>query len=191
MDYRFSWTFLSAALVFASCGTGVNQQQTQANGYRDLKGYFKQELVDISQQKPALYKTVTLNNQRDSVTINTPDSAQLQNLLQPFLEVDLNKPSLRDAYDTIVLPDQFTGKRSLLYKARNKATLPQEVILNVDSSQRIENVQMNKHVRNLVYEYQQHLEYQHNNHIRITTWQKIAFLPSKELDVKILLRAHN
>jgi len=191
MNERFSWIFLAAIFVLASCGTGVNQHQTAANGYRDLKGYFTQELVHISQQKPALYKTVTLNNQRDSITVSAPDSAQLQNLLQPFLEVDLNKPSLRDAYDTILLSDQFTGKRSLLYKAKKKVTIPQEVILNIDNNQQIESVQMNKHVHNLVYEYQQNLEYQHNKHIRITTWQKIAFLPSKELDVKILLRSNN
>ena len=181
MDYRF---LLVPALVFVSCDSNIRKQ---VNSYRDLKGYFKQELVDISQHKPALHKTVMLNNQHDSVTINNPDSVQLQNLFQPFLEIDLNKPSLRDAYDTVSLSDQFTGKHSLMYKARNKATLPQEVIMNIDSDQRIESIQMNKHVQNLVYEYQQHLEYQHNNHIRITTWQKIAFLPSKELDVKILI----
>lgn len=191
MDDRFSWIFLAAIVMLASCGTGVNQHQITANGYRDLKGYFTQELTYISQQKPALHKTVMLNSQQDSVTITTPDSVQLQNLLQPFLEVDLNKPSLRDAYDTILLSDQFTGKRSLLYKAKNKATLPQEVILNIDNTQQIESVQMNRHVHNLIYEYQQNLEYQHNKHIRITTWQKIAFLPSKELDVKILLRSNN
>jgi len=191
MDDRFSWIFLAAIFVLTSCGTGIDQHHTTANGYRDLKGYFTQELTHISQQKPALFKTVTLNNQRDSITVQAPDSLQLQNLLQPFLEVDLNKPSLRDAYDTILLSDQFTGKRSLLYKAKNKVTLPQEVILNINNMQQIESVQMNKHVHNLVYEYQQHLEYQHNKHIRITTWQKIAFLPSKELDVKILLRSNN
>ncbi|SFD29882.1 hypothetical protein SAMN05518672_1011507 [Chitinophaga sp. CF118] len=191
MDDRFSWILPMAIFALTSCGTGANQQQTPVTSYRDLKGYFKQELAFISQHKPVLYKTVTLNNQRDSVTINAPDSAQLQNLLQPFLEIDLNKPSLRDAYDTISLADQFTGKRSLLYKARNKITLPQEVILNINNTQQIENVQLNKHVLNLIYEYQQHLEYQHNKHIRITTWQKIAFLPSKELDVKILLRSNN
>ena len=56
---------------------------------------------------------------------------------------------------------------------------------------RPDDIDMNRHVHNLVYEYQQNLEYQHNKHIRITTWQKIAFLPSKELDVKILLRSNN
>jgi hypothetical protein len=191
MDDRLSWILPAAILSLASCGSGVSQHTVAANGYRDLKGYFTQELTHISQQKPSLYKTVTLNTQQDSVIVNAPDSAQLQNLLQPFLEVDLNKPSLSGAYDTILLSDQFSGKRSLLYKAKNKATLPQEVILDIDSTQQIKSVQINKHVHNLVYEYQQNLEYQRNKHIRITTGQKIAFLPSKELDVKILLRANN
>ena len=188
MDDRFSWTLLAVSFVFTACNSSGNQP-VQGSRYRDIKGYFQQELVHIEKAKPAMHKTVSLNEQRDSVTITTPDSAKLQNMLQPFLEVDLGKPSLRDAYDTILLPNQFTGKSSLMYRARNKNTIPQEVILNLDSEQHIESVQMNKHVRNLIYEYQQNLEYEHNRQIHINTWQKIAFLPSKELDVKILLTA--
>jgi hypothetical protein len=142
----------------------------------------------MSGNKPALQKTIIMNGKRDSLTITSPDSAQLQHLLAPFLEVDLNKPSLRGAYDTIMLADQFSGRHSLMYKARNTATVPQEVIMDIDSLQHITNVQMNKHVENLVYEYQQNLVYQQNKHIRIVTWQKIAFLPATELDVKVLLK---
>jgi hypothetical protein len=185
---RYSW-ILTILVAFTACTTpDTRPHQVSANGYRDIKGYFTQELSLISQHKPVLFKTVVLNERRDSTTINTPDSAQLHDLLQPFLETDLNKPSLRDAYDTILLADQFTGKQSLLYKAKDKTTIPQEVILNIDNKQQIQSIQLNKHVDNLVYEYQQHLEYEHNNHIRIVTRQKIAFLPSKELDVKVMLR---
>ena len=188
MDHRFSWTLVAVVSLFVSCGTGNSTRQGKEHAYRDLKGYFQEELNNINTQKPALQKTIVMNGLRDSLTIATPDSAQLQHLLAPFLEVDLNKPSLQGAYDTIVLADQFTGKRSLMYKARNTATVPQEVIMDIDNQQHITNVQMNKHVENLVYEYQQNLVYQHNKHIRIVTWQKIAFLPARELDVKVLLR---
>jgi len=184
--YSWIWILLVAA---AACNNGdTRPHQANISGYRDIKGYFIKELSLIRQQKPVLFKTVTLNEQRDSTTINTPDSAQLHDLLQPFLETDLNKPSLQDAYDTIRLADQFTGKQSLLYKAKDKSTPLQEVILNIDNNQQIQSVQLNKQVDNLVYEYQQHLEYEHNNHIRIITRQKIAFLPSRELDVKVMLR---
>ncbi|MVT06882.1 hypothetical protein [Chitinophaga tropicalis] len=187
---RFSWTLIALASLLASCS--ANTGSRHANGlYRDLKGYFQQELNNMEAHRPSLQKTVVLNGQRDSMTITTPDSSQLQHLLQPFLEADLNKPSLQGAYDTILLADQFTGKHSLMYKARNTSTVPQEVILDIDNNQRITNVQMNKHVRNLVYEYQQNLVYQQNKHIRIVTWQKIAFLPAKELDVKVLLKHQN
>jgi hypothetical protein len=184
---RFSWTLLTVTAFFISCNPTPGSRQV--NGlYRDLKGYFQQELRSIAGARPSIEKTVVLNGKRDSASISTPDSTQLQSLLQPFLEVDLNKPSMQGAYDTILLADQFTGERSLMYKARSAATVPQEVILNIDNNQRITNVQMNKHVRNLVYEYQQNLVYQHNKHIRIVTWQKIAFLPAHELDVKVLLK---
>jgi hypothetical protein len=188
MDDRFSWTLVAVVSLFVSCGTSDSGRQGKEHAYRDLKGYFHEELNNINTQKPALQETIVMNGLRDSLTITSPDSTQLQHLLAPFLEVDLNKPSLQGAYDTILLADQFTGKRSLMYKARNTATVPQEVIIDIDSQQHITNVQMNKHVENLVYEYQQNLVYQHNKHIRIVTWQKIAFLPARELDVKVLLR---
>lgn len=188
MDHRFSWTWVAAAVLLFSCDTGNNASQGKTQAYRDLKGYFQEELDNINVHKPALQKTIVMNGQRDSLTITSPDSTQLQHLLAPFLEVDLNKPSLQGAYDTILLADQFSGKRSLMYKARNTATVPQEVIMEIDSLQHITNVQMNKHVENLVYEYQQNLVYQHNKHIRIVTWQKIAFLPARELDVKVVLK---
>lgn len=188
MDHRFSWILVVVAVCVASCSNNKEGQQNTKLAYRDLKGYFQGELHHISGTKPALQKTIIMNGKRDSLTIATPDSAQLQHLLAPFLDVDLNKPSLQGAYDTILLADQFSGKRSLMYKARNTATVPQEVIMDIDSQQHITNVQMNKHVENLVYEYQQNLVYQQNKHIRIVTWQKIAFLPARELDVKVLLR---
>jgi hypothetical protein len=188
MDHRFSWVLMAIAVSFASCGTGKSDQRSAGHAYRDLKGYFQDELNNIRSSRPALQKTIVMNGQRDSLTITAPDSTQLKHLLAPFLDVDLNKPSLQGAYDTILLADQFSGTRSLMYKARNTATVPQEVIMDIDNHQHITNVQMNKHVENLVYEYQQNLVYQQNKHIRIVTWQKIAFLPARELDVKVLLR---
>ncbi|WP_343689842.1 hypothetical protein [Chitinophaga sp.] len=184
---KFFWTLLTGIIIISSCNIDSSPPPATGSGYRDLKGYFQGELNRLETQKPGLFKTVSLNTKHDSVTISAPDSLQLHNMLAPFMDVDLHKPSLQGAYDTILLADQFTGKRSLMYKAKDEATLPQEIILELDSAQQITAVQLNKHVRNLVYEYEQNLEYQHNHHIRITTRQRIAFLPEKELDIKIAM----
>lgn len=184
---KFFWTLLTGSILFSSCKTGSSTPSPTGSGYRDLKGYFQAELNGLEKQKPGLFKTVSLNTKRDSVTISAPDSLQLHNMLAPFMDVDLHKPSLQGAYDTILLADQFSGKRSLMYKAKEESTLPQEIILELDNAQHITAVQLNKHVRNLVYEYEQNLEYQQNHHIRITTRQHIAFLPEKELDIKIAM----
>ena len=184
---KFFWTLLTGTILISSCNSDTQPNRPHNSGYRDLKGYFQGELTGLEQQRPSIFKTVSLNDQQDSIFITTPDSLQLHNMLAPFMEVDLNKPSFQGAYDTILLADQFTGKHSLMYRAKNSATIPQEIILDMDNAQHITAVQLNKHVRNLVYEYQQNLVYQHNHQIRITTRQRIAFLPSKELDVKIAL----
>jgi hypothetical protein len=184
MNHRLTCTALLFCLL-AACVPDNGPRQPSA--YRDLKGYFQQELTGLQHSHVALQKTVRLNKNTDSVTINPADSAQLQRLLQPFMETDLTKPSLQGAYDTILLPDQFSGKSSLLYKARNPNTVPQEITLNLDSLQHIESVQISKHVHNLVYELQQNLVYQQHKRIHISSWQKIAFLSPRELDVNVQL----
>lgn len=184
---KFFWTLLTGTILITSCNSGTDTPPPKGSGYRDLKGFFQQELTGLEKHTPGLFKTVSLNRKHDSVTIATPDSLQLHNMLAPFMEVDLHKPSLQGAYDTILLADQFSGGHSLMYKAKNEATNPQEIILDIDNAQNITSVQLNRHVRNLVYEYEQNLVYQHNHHIRITTRQRIAFLPEKELDIKIAM----
>lgn len=182
MNHRFLAACLTA-LCLATCNTP--QPRAQQSRYRDLKGYFEQELAQLRQSSPRLHKTVSLNNRHDSLTIQAPDSAQLQHLLQPFLEVDLNKPSLQDAYQVVDIPNRFSGARSVMYKARERSTNPREIILEIDSSNQVATVSINRLVRNLVYEYEQHLFYRQGKQIDINTRQKIAFLPPTALDVKV------
>lgn len=137
-----------------------------------------------------LHKTVTLNGERDSLTLPA-DTLALQHLLKPFTDADINKPSLRDAYRTDTVKDLFSGGSSIMYTARDAAVSPQQIILNLDSKGNITTVNINKRTRNLVYEYQQNLSYQHLKTIRIVTYQKIAFLQPRELDVRVSLVPKN
>ncbi len=45
-----------------------------------------------------MFKTVALNGQHDSLSQSVTDTLALQYLLKPFMDADINKPSLRDAY---------------------------------------------------------------------------------------------
>lgn len=178
-----------AAVTLLACNPGVNGP-VNSPAHSDLKAFFTGEATQMAQIGLQIHKTVILNGQRDS--LNQPaDTLVLQHLLKPFMDADINKPSLRDAYRTDTVVDLFSGSSSIMYAARNPSTSPQQIILNLDSMGHISTVNINKRTSNLVYEYQQNLFYQHLKTIRITTWQKIAFLQARELDVKVSLVPKN
>ncbi|GAA0528944.1 hypothetical protein [Chitinophaga japonensis] len=178
-----------AAVMLASCTPG-RQRPAPGTAHSDLKAYFESEALQATTKGLQLHKTVTLNGQRDTV-IMPADTLALQHLLRPFIDADINKPSLRDAYRTDTVTDLFSGSSSIMYSARDAGTNPEQVILNMDKEGRIATVHMLNHVRNVVYEYRQKLFYQHLKNIHITTYQKIAFLQPRELDVQVLLAPKN
>lgn len=178
------------AVIFLLACNG-DRPQRKNGAHHDLKQYFEGEMTLIKQSGMQLRKQVALNGLQDSTLRPAGDSAQLQDLLKPFLDVDINKPSLRDAYDTAAVTDQFSGRQSIVYTARNKTVNPQQIILDIDDKGRIISVNINNHTRNLVYEYRQNLIYQHLKNIHITTYQKIAFLQPRELDIRVLLEPKN
>jgi hypothetical protein len=178
-----------AAVTLLACNPG-SSRPANSPAHSDLKAYFTAEATQMAKTGLQLYKTVALNGQRDSLSLPA-DTLALQHLLKPFVEADINKPSLRDAYRTDTVKDLFSGSSSIMYAARDAATSPQQIILNLDDKGHIASVNINKRTSNLVYEYQQNLFYQHLKTIRITTWQKIAFLQARELDVRVSLVPKN
>ncbi|WP_298736721.1 hypothetical protein [uncultured Chitinophaga sp.] len=187
--YRRLGTILAAVTLLA-CNPGGSRQVDSA-AHSDLKAYFTAEAIQMAQSGLQMQKTVALNGQRDSINQPLTDTLALQHLLKPFLDVDINKPSLRDAYRTDTVKDLFTGSSAIMYAARHTSVNPQQIILNFDSTGQISSVNINKRTSNLVYQYQQNLFYQHLKTIRITTRQKIAFLQARELDVRVSLAPKN
>ena len=179
-----------AVITLLACNPGRQQPAIHNSTHSDLKAYFEKEAGLLQQSGLQLHKSVVLNGQQDSTTL-APDSTQLQHLLKPFMDVDINKPSLQDAYRTDTIPDLINGNSAVMYTAREPGTSPQQIILNLDREGHIATVNIHKSTRNLVYEYQQNLFYQHLKSIRITTLQKIAFLRPRELDVKVLMAPKN
>ncbi len=178
-----------AAVTLMACNT-EGTRPAGSPAHKDLKSYFTAEAAAMGKSGLELHKTVSLNGRRDS--LNQPaDTLALQHLLKPFLDADINRPSLRDAYRTDTVKDLFSGSSSIMYAALDKSVNPQQIILNMDDKGEIASVNISKRTRNLVYEYQQNLFYQHLKTIRIVTYQKIAFLQARELDVKVSLVPKN
>ncbi|CAL1521371.1 hypothetical protein [Chitinophaga sp. MM2321] len=189
--YRYV-TVLLTILGFIACNPDQENPNRPANDkFEQLPAYFNGEKAHIRASGFNLYKTVVLNGQKDSITISGSDSTAVQDLLKPFSDMDLNKPSLRDEYDTSSLYDPFSGRRSVIYKSKGKQTYPSEITMELDKNGTIQQVNIHAYTRNMVYEYRQDLLYQRDKMVRITTWQKIAFLAPKELEISVMIAPKN
>ncbi|MCW3462697.1 hypothetical protein [Chitinophaga nivalis] len=159
--------------------------------YIALPAYFVAEKTHLLAANLVLHKTAVLNGQRESSTIAGTDSTAIQDLLKPFTDADLNKPSLRDEYDTSSLYDPFSGSRSYIYKSKGRQTNPAEITLEMDKHGIIQRVNIHAYTSNQVYEFRQDLAYLRNKRINITTYQKIAFLSSKEVEIDVTMAPKN
>jgi hypothetical protein len=181
-------TVLFTIIGFMACNQANKPSKDQAQDkFAALPDYFSQENAHIRTNDVTLFKTVILNGKKDTTSISGNDSATVHDLLKPFMDADLNKPSLRDEYDTSSLYDPFSGRKSVIYKSKGKQTSPSEVTMELDKQGNIQQVNIHSYTSNLVYEFRQDLFYQQNRQVRMTTYQKIAFLTPKELEVNVMI----
>ncbi|MFB6455731.1 hypothetical protein ACE38W_10705 [Chitinophaga sp. Hz27] len=167
-----------------ACNNNANIAKTgKQDKFINLPAYFKGEEQQLIQSGSTFQKKVTFNGQSESVTINSKDTNAIQHLLKPFRDIDLNKPSLVNEYDTTSLTDPFSGRKSIIYKSRGKQTSPDEITMETDKNGTIQQVTVQSYTSSIVYEYRQHLVYQRGKAIMINTYQKIAFLAPKEVEI--------
>ena len=181
--------WLVTALIINICLAACNLNNPSpdrkvADKFLDIPGYFKKETTNLSSGQYILNKSITLNNQHNSLT-TTADSGTVHDLLKPFMDVDLNKPSLREEYDTSSIYDPFSGRTTIIYNSKGKQTSPSEVTMELDKQGNIQQVNIHSYTTNLVYEYRQDLQYQQNKQVRMATYQKIAFLQPKILEAVV------
>ncbi|RAJ75465.1 hypothetical protein CLV59_10979 [Chitinophaga dinghuensis] len=182
------------ALLFGISACNIQPDKTKSSSqdkFINLPGYFKTEEKQLSQASLDMEKTVLLNGKSEKNTFNSSDTAVIQHLMKPFIDVDLNKPSLRDEYDTTSLTDPFSGRKSVIYKSRGQQTNPEEITMDLDKNGVIQQVSVHSYTSNMVYEYRQHLVYQRGKSVMINTYQKIAFLSPKELEITVKPIAKN
>lgn len=171
-----------------ACTEDVKQPRNHAS-YRELKRIFTQEAVQLSAQPVVIVKTVTLNGITDTVQVT--DSAAINTLFQPFMEADISKPSLHDAFSEAKIANEFTGDTSVMYMSRGKQTRPSQVILNVNRQQQLRSADITSSASNMLYRFKQELHYEHNKTLRINTVQKVLFLNEEEMEVIVRFGPQN
>jgi len=94
-------------LLISGCTDSV--QQTQPNVYYDVAGFVKQQIADLSLQKPLVSKSVLINKEQSQQAIH---DVNWNRELELFLQADINKPALRSSYQ-IGRPDSLTYRYTL------------------------------------------------------------------------------
>lgn len=110
--------------LFGSCSENKNKALSVALTYFDVKSYFEQESIRLSQTKPLVFKEILKNTEREAKEINIKDWNKEFSL---FIESDINKPSWTSSYsiktnnDTLIYsalyPDLRTKEIKILKKA--------------------------------------------------------------------------
>lgn len=117
--------FILLLFVISSCTNPA--QQDQPNAYYDVLGFVKQQITDLSVQKPLVRKAVGINENRSQQ--NTREINWSRELAL-FTQADINKPALRTSYQ-ITRPDSLTYQYTLKNSA-DQLTV-QSLTVQVDS----------------------------------------------------------
>lgn len=168
--------FILLQFVISSCTNPVPQDQPTV--YYDVLGFVKQQIADLSVQKPLVSKDVGINktrSQQQTRDINWSRELAL------FTHADINKPALRTSYQ-ITRPDSLTYQYTLKNSA-DQLTV-QSLTVQVDSvthqPRRIEAVLQTSNPlysskRNLLLESGPTKGQWRVNHYRLTGFQKLPY----------------
>ena len=117
--------FILFLFIFSSCTNPAKQDQP--NVYYDVLGFVKQQIADLSAQKPLVKKAIGINEARSNQ--NTHDINWSRELAL-FTQADINKPALRNSYQ-ITRPDSLTYQYTL--KNSDDQLTVQSLMVQVDS----------------------------------------------------------
>ena len=109
--------FCVALLFITNIACGEKKLKKENVIFFQGKDFFKTQLADLKATPYFIHKIETKNGIRDSVAIPV-DSVEFY--MKPFMEPDINDPSIKDLYEESVIFDETTGIYSLNYTTANR-----------------------------------------------------------------------
>lgn len=125
--------FIACTLVACAGKYEPGEQQAAAadtTRYFDLPGAIRTELDEIRRVPRVMYQLRTMGGEKDSVRI---DTTALQQLAAPFLQLDLNNPSLKPKYRETVFEDNDTRSFVLNYVTTDPALPARNISVMLDN----------------------------------------------------------
>jgi len=92
-----------SVLIFSACQTPAGKHNEPAV-YYDVKGFVRNQIQLLNQQKPTVEKTMFVGNDQEKRSTN---EVNWQKELELFVQADINKPAYRQSY-AIARPDSLT-----------------------------------------------------------------------------------
>lgn len=144
------------ATMIWSCdqSQGVNQQKI--NTYYDIEGLIEEQLLWLDSVSPFLYKSGTIDGQKNAETVQPTDSVWRQEFLV-FRSMDINKPILADSYN-ISEEETATGFTSIYISKFPRATLVDSLRIDFDQNKNPLFISAFQHSQNPLFVSQKRLE---------------------------------
>lgn len=172
-------------LFLTACQTTVSDKK-MPKAFFDASDFFNAEIIRLDSLKPAVIKTVTVNDKSETKELATLNYTEE---LAPFVQSDINKPAWLDWYRTDTMRNEDTVSKYLhthiLYTALKTSLKTKKFLVHLDSLKQPIAIDILNSDDNAIAGAQHELHYDKRSGFSINNKQHLAL--SKDSDVKVVV----
>ena len=162
-------------ITWIGCGPGTNV--TEYQNIFSVNTYFKNETARLSGMDLKLQKSVWYSDSSETQIIDSPD---WNKELKPFLELDLDKPSVAASYDSS--RQEYQNGYTLVYTARDNHPRVREIYIHFTGKD-ADTIMFISSVSNMYYRSDDTLSYFGDGNFRLSSFNK----PRIGKEIKLLV----
>ena len=153
-------------LLFSGCFSQEKEKSRQQIYYFDLKGYFSKIAQELNKRNPAINKSISKNDIKESQILTIQNWNQE---LALFIESDINKSAWKDSYT------KDSTESRIIYTAIDEDLRTQKIEILIEKGI-LKKIKINAKVDNLLYQTKENLEFIPDSVYRINKYQKVILL---------------
>lgn len=168
-------------LLLTACNNTAEQDQPPV--YYDVAGFVNEQIADLTARQPAVQKTVSVDDKQSQ---QTSTGINWSRELGLFLQVDLNKPALRNSY-RIERPDSLTYVYTLK-PTEETLTVRSLTVQLAEPNGKPRRIEAVLQTDNPLYTSERHLLFEKmpgnpSTHYSIKGFQKLAYMSKRDFAV--------
>jgi len=166
MNNGYGCVFLIIALISLLSCSGTETKQAETQKYFSTEKYFSEEAASLNNRETGIVKTIYKNNSSETIA---SELVEWRTELQPFLQIDLNKPAYINSYFTDTI---LNGENLLInFRAKEESMSLQNLSVYLTGT-RVDSIYAVLKSENLYYRSVDTLSYSGNGNYRISAWNK-------------------